>query len=285
MPERPERRAPRTTRLVVRRTERVTPHMIRIAAAPAEPGDLDRFADAPHTDAYVKVVFGLPGVSYPEPFDMATARELPREQWPVLRTYTVREVDRVAGEIVIDFVYHGDVGLAGPWAAAAKPGTELLVLGPGGAFAPDPSADWHLLAGDESALPAIATALSAVPAGAQVHALIEVADGAEEQKLSTEGDLRLRWVHRSTSGEDALVDAVRELEFPAGRVHAFVHGEAGSVRQLRRHLLDERGLSLDQLSISGYWRRGLDDEGYREIKKAMAEADAEADAARAPQRA
>src|SRR5882757_10226333 len=204
MPERPERRAPRTTRLVVRRTERVTPHMIRIAAAPAEPGDLDRFADAPHTDAYVKVVFGLPGVSYPEPFDMATARELPREQWPVLRTYTVREVDRVAGEIVIDFVYHGDVGLAGPWAAAAKPGTELLVLGPGGAYAPDPSADWHLLAGDESALPAIAAALAKIPSGAPVHALVEVDDPAEEQKLSTEGDLRPRWVHRSTSGEDPL---------------------------------------------------------------------------------
>jgi len=285
MPDRRERRAPRTTKLVVRRTEWVTPHLIRIVAAPSEPTDIDRFADSPHTDAYVKVVFRLPGVSYPEPFDMDTARELPREQWPTLRTYTLREVDRAAGELVIDFVYHGDVGLAGPWAAAAEPGTELLVLGPGGAYAPDPSADWHLLVGDESALPAIAAALAKIPSGAPVHALVEVDDPAEEQKLSTEGDLRPRWVHRSTSGEDPLVDAVRELEFPAGRVHAFVHGEAGSVRQLRRHLLDERGLSLDQLSISGYWRRGLDDEGYREVKRSMAEADAEADARQAPQRA
>jgi NADPH-dependent ferric siderophore reductase len=285
MPDRPERRAPRTTKLVVRRTEWVTPHLIRIVAAPEEPTDVDRFADSPHTDAYVKVVFRRPGVSYPEPFDMATARQLPREQWPTLRTYTLREVDRAAGELVIDFVYHGDAGLAGPWAAAAEPGTELLVLGPGGAYTPDPSADWHLLVGDESALPAIAATLAKIPSGAPVHALVEVDDPAEEQKLSTAGDLRLNWVHRSTLGEDALVDAVRKLEFPAGRVHAFVHGEAGSVRQLRRHLLDERGLTLDQLSISGYWRRGLDDESYREVKKSMAEADAEADARRTPQRA
>jgi len=283
MADRPERRAPRTTKLVVRRTERVTPHMIRIVAAPHEPGDFDRFADSPNADAYVKIVFRRPGVDYPEPFDMATARQLPREQWPTLRTYTVREVDRVEGEIIIDFVHHGDVGLAGPWAASAQPGTELLVLGPGGAYAPDPAADWHLLAGDESALPAIAAALAQIPAGTPVHALIEVADEAEEQKLTSQGDLRLSWVHRSTSGDDALVDAVRALEFPAGRAQAFVHGEASAVRQLRRHLLGERGLTIDQLSISGYWRRGMDDEAWREAKQAEAKADAEAE--RSPQRA
>src|SRR5579884_3761088 len=98
MSERPNRKAPRTTRLVVRRTERVTPHLIRVAAAPEVPGDLDRFV-SPHTDAYVKVVFRRPGVTYPEPFDMARVRaELPREQWPPLRTYTIRAVDRDAGE-------------------------------------------------------------------------------------------------------------------------------------------------------------------------------------------
>jgi NADPH-dependent ferric siderophore reductase len=273
MADRPERRAPRTTKLVVRRTEWATPHLIRIVAAPADPADLGRFADSPHTDAYVKVVFLQPGVAYPEPFDMATARtELPRHQWPTLRTYTLREVDRDAGEIVIDFVYHGDVGLAGPWAAGAEPGTEMLVLGPGGAYAPDPDAGWHLLVGDDSALPAIAAALAEIPAGAAVHAFVEVADAAEEQKLSTPGELHLRWVHRESSGDGALVEAVRALDFPEGRVHAFVHGEAGAVKDLRRHLLDERGLSTEQLSISGYWRRGFDDEAFRAAKQAEAQA-------------
>jgi NADPH-dependent ferric siderophore reductase len=273
MADRPERRAPRTTKLVVRRTEWPTPHLIRVVVAPADPADLDRFADHPYTDGYVKVVFPQPGVAYPEPFDMATARaELPRAQWPTLRTYTLREVDRDTGEIVIDFVYHGDVGLAGPWAASAEAGTELLVLGPGGAYAPDPEAGWHLLVGDESALPAIAAALAEIPADAPVHAFVEVSDAAEEQKLSTCGELNLRWVHRESSGDGALVEAVRALEFPEGRVHAFVHGEASAVKELRRHLVDDRGLSSDQLSISGYWRRGFDDEAFRAAKQAEAQA-------------
>ena len=47
---------------------------------------------------------------------------MPREQWPFTRTYTVRWVDPVAQELAIDFVIHGDEGLAGPWAASAQPG-------------------------------------------------------------------------------------------------------------------------------------------------------------------
>jgi NADPH-dependent ferric siderophore reductase len=264
MVDRPARKAPRTTKLVVWHTEHVTPHLIRITSAPSEPGDIERFAQSPHTDTYVKVVFGKPGVSYPEPFDMATARELPREQWPSVRTYTLREVRDA--EIVIDFVYHGEAGLAGPWAATARPGDELYVLGPGGAYSPDPAADWHLMIGDDSALPAITAALAKVPAGVPVHAFVEVEDAAEEQSPSTAGELRLTWLHR-TSGAD-LLDAVRAMDWPAGQVHAFVHGEAGTVTQLRRHLLSERGLSTEQLSISGYWRRGFDDETYREDKTA-----------------
>jgi NADPH-dependent ferric siderophore reductase len=271
MADRPAGRQRRTTKLVVRQSERVNPHLIRITAALADPAEFEPFAQTPHTDAYVKVVFRQPGVSYPEPFDMATARQLPREQWPALRTYTVREVRKDTAELVIDFVYHGDAGLAGPWAASAQPGSELLVLGPGGAYSPNPAADWHLMVGDDSALPAIVAALAKVPSGVPVHAFVEVDGPAEQQVLDTPGDLRLTWVHRNTGGD--LVDTVRAFEWPTGQVHAFVHGEAGAVKLLRRHLLDERGLSTDALSISGYWRRGFDDESYREAKRAEAESD------------
>ncbi len=260
-----------TTRLVVRGTERVTPHLIRVTAGTEDPADFAPFVDYPHTDAYVKVVFKQPGVAYPEPFEMASARaELPRERWPVLRSYTVREVDAAASELVIDFVYHGDAGLAGPWAAGARPGSELLVAGPGGNYSPDPTAAWHLLVGDDSALPAIAASLRRIPAGALVHAIIEVADPSERQELACAGDLRLSWLYRSESPEHgiALLDQLRALRFPAGRVHAFVHGEAGAIKELRRHLLNERDLDIDQLSISGYWRRGFDDEGHRAAKAA-----------------
>jgi NADPH-dependent ferric siderophore reductase len=253
---------------VVRRTDRLTPHLIRITAIPANPPEISRF-DIGHTDSYVKVIFRQPGVDYPEPLDMAQVRAaLPREQWPALRSYTVRSVDLQTAQIVIDFVYHGDEGVAGPWAAAAAPGSELLVLGPNGNYAPDATADWHLLVGDEAALPAIAASLLRVPAGAPVHAVIEVDGPEDEQDLPCPGDLRLDWLHRPDQPTDALIDHVRKLTFPPGRVHAFVHGEAGAVKQLRGHLREERGVLPEQLSISGYWRRGYDDEGHRALKAA-----------------
>lgn len=266
-----ERKSKPTTRLRVLRTERLTPHMIRVIAG----GDgLSGFRPNEFTDAYVKVVFPVPGVSYPEPFDLGVIQaEYPREQWPSLRSYTVRYFDAQAGELALDFVYHGDVGLAGPWAARAQPGDDLVLLGPGGAYAPDPEVDWHLLVGDESALPAIAASLEAIPAGAQADAFVLVADPAEEQNLVSKGDVRIHWLHRS-AGDD-LVAAVRALPFPPGIVQAFVHGEAGFVRQLRRYLLDECGMPRELLSVSGYWRRGKTDEEWRIEKAAERKAEEE----------
>lgn len=259
-----------TTRLVVRRATAVTPHLVRITAIPANPPEISRFVGTGYTDSYVKVIFRKDGVEYPEPFDMAQVRaELPREQWPTLRTYTLREVHPRSAEVVIDFVHHGDAGLAGPWAANARVGSELLVVGPGGGYSPDQDADWHLMVGDDAALPAISASLAQIPAGVPVHAVIEV-DGLEDhQDLECPGELRVDWLHRAEHTgnlEDLLVEHVRGLEFRPGRVQAFVHGETGSVRLLRRHLVGERGLTPAQLSISGYWRRGYDDESHRALK-------------------
>lgn len=250
------------TRLRVLRTQRLSPHMIRVVSG----GEgLATFTPNAFTDSYVKVLFPPPGVTYPESLDMKTLKaELPREHWPRQRTYTVRSFDPHAGELAIDFVHHGDAGLAGPWAASLVPGDEFLVAGPGGGYAPSAGADWHLFIGDESALPAIASSLEAVPAGAPVRAFLLVDDAAEQQPLATKGDAQVRWLHRS-AGDD-LVAAVRQADFPEGEVHAFVHGEAGFVRDLRGHLLDERGVRRDLLSISGYWRRGRDDEAWRAEK-------------------
>ena len=254
------------TQLTVTRTEAVTPAIRRVWF---HSDDLSAFAESGWTDRYVKLLVPRPGVAYPEPLDIDAVRAAhPREEWPALRTYTVRAFDPVAGELTIDFVHHGDAGLAGPWAAAAQPGDPLLLLGPGGAYAPDPTADWHLLVGDGSALPAIGAALERVPAGAPVHALVEVDTPADEQNLTTPGRLDLRWTHRDPTRPEQLVEALAALPFPAGRVHAFVHGEAGAVRAPRRHLLDERGVPRDDLSVSGYWRRGDDEEGYRVFKQA-----------------
>src|SRR5919198_2097459 len=129
----------RTTTLEVDHTEWLTPHMIRVVAGGP---DLAAFPDTPYTDRYVKLLFPRDGVSYPEPFDADTIRaEMPREHWPITRTYTLRAFDVARQLITIDFVYHGDEGFAGPWAASARPGDVLRLLGPGGAYAPDPDAD------------------------------------------------------------------------------------------------------------------------------------------------
>ncbi|WP_432121964.1 siderophore-interacting protein [Streptomyces sp. S1] len=266
MAEQPARRSPKATEARVVHTERITPHMVRLVLGGA---GLDGFDAGEYTDHYVKLLFAPGGVTYPEPFDMERIREeFPREQWPTTRTYTVRAWDPERRELTIDFVVHGDEGLAGPWAARAEAGDTVRFLGPGGGYAPDESADWHLLAGDESALPAIAAALERLPAGARAHAFVEIADAAEEQKLETAAGIDVTWLHRGDRpvGE-ALVEAVRALDFPAGDVHAFVHGEAGFVKDLRRHLRLDREVPRERLSISGYWRLGKSDEAWRAIKR------------------
>lgn len=224
---------------VVESTQRLTPHMVRVVLGG---DDLASFTPLEFTDQYVKLK--LAGRT---------------------RTYTVREWDAAAGRMTIDFVVHGDTGVAGPWALAAGPGDPIELAGPGGAYAPDPAADWHLLAGDEAVLPAIAAALQRIPEDVPVLVVVEVAGAGEEVPLSSPGDLRLRWLHRD-AGHPGLVEAVAALEFPAGAVCGFVHGEAGVVRELRRHLLADRGVPRDALSISGYWKRRLDDEAWRALK-------------------
>ncbi|OKJ96934.1 FAD-binding protein [Streptomyces sp. CB03234] len=266
MAEQPARKAPKAQEARVVRTERLTPHMVRIVLG----GEgLAGFAADEFTDHYIKLIFPAAGVTYPEPFDMARIREeFPREQWPTTRTYTVRAWDADQLELTVDFVVHGDEGLAGPWAARAQVGETVRFLGPGGGYAPDPAADWHLLVGDESALPAIAASLERLPEGAVGHAFIEVESQDEEQKIALPSGVELRWLHRGGRPVgDALLAAVRDLDFPPGDVHAFVHGEAGFVKDLRRHLRLERQVPRERLSISGYWRLGQTDEAWRAVKR------------------
>ncbi|MYX72775.1 siderophore-interacting protein [Streptomyces sp. SID3915] len=266
MAERPARRAPKAQGAQVVRTEQITPHMVRVVLG----GDgLADFALAGFTDHYIKLCFAPGGADYSHPFDMARIREeYPREQWPTTRTYTVRSWDPDAREMAVDFVVHGDEGLAGPWAARARPGDQVTFLGPGGGYVPEASADWHLLVGDESALPAIAASLEQMPAGAPVHAFVEVPDASEEQKLLTPDGVEVTWLHRGGRpvGE-LLTEAVKALEFPEGEVQAFVHGEAGFVKEIRRHLRLERQIPVQQLSISGYWRLGQNDDAWRAVKR------------------
>ena len=233
------------------------------------------FSAGAFTDEYVKLQLPAPGADYAAPFDVEEVRaRLPREKWPRTRTYTVRSWDPEADRLTIDFLVHGDKGVAGPWAAAAKVGDKLQLRGPGGAYSPDPDADWHLMVGDLSAVPAIAASLSRVPAGRPVRALLQVDGPGEELPMESPGELQVTWLHGSDA--EQLADALRALEFPAGSPDAFVHGEASAVRGVRRHLAVERGLDPAKMSASGYWKRTRTDEQWRGEKPVwnqLAEAD------------
>ncbi len=263
----------RTARVVeVRRTERLSASLVRVVVGgPALAG----FDATEHTDSYVKVVFVHPATPRPLPLagpgrvDVDAVRDAgPADRAPRMRSYTVRAFDPDALELALDFVVHGDAGVAGPWAAGAEVGDELLLMGPGGGYRPDPTAGRHLLVGDLSAVPAVAVALERLPADAVGDAVLESHGPADELDLAAPAGVRVQWVRDDQARPGGpLLDAVRALPW-TDDVHAFVHGEAGAVKQLRRYLRSERGMSLDRLSISGYWRRGDDDEGWRAGKRA-----------------
>jgi NADPH-dependent ferric siderophore reductase len=250
MTDRPRRPARPKIELEVLSTRRLSPHLVRLILG----GDgFAGFTSNAFTDRYVKVFFSPSG-----------------DEAPVTRTYTVREVNEAEQWLAVDFVVHGDEGLAGPWAASAAPGDRVVLTGPGGGYTPDPTADWHLLVGDESALPAIAAALEALPDDARGDAFVEVASPGDEVPLTAPAGVELHWVHRgpdTVGASSLLADAVAAAPWRDGRVHAFVHGERESVKALRDVVLYQRGVGRDQVSISGYWARGRAEDRFQAEKR------------------
>ncbi|BBX98833.1 siderophore-interacting protein [Mycobacterium lacus] len=267
-------------------TRQLTPHMVRVVLGSS---NFDAFAPSKFTDSYVKLVFLAEDISVsglPRPLTLDSFADLPPEKKPSVRTITVRHVDAAAREISLDIVMHGERGVAGQWAASAQPGQPIYLMGPGGAYAPDPAADWHLLAGDESALPAIAAALEALPAKAIGKAFIEVAGPDDVIPLTAPESVEVTWVYRGgradlvpddRAGDHApLIEAVTSSPWLPGRVHVFIHGEAQTVmHNLRPYIRKQRGVDAKcASSISGYWRRGHTDETFRRWKKELAAAEA-----------
>jgi NADPH-dependent ferric siderophore reductase len=256
----------------VLRCRRVTPRMQRITFGGP---DVARFAPvAP--DQHVKLFFPRrPGgpIDIPVmPDDGDVTRwysaylQMPDDERPWMRSYTIRAHDPDRAQIDIDFVLHGaddgsGDGHAGPasaWAATAAPGERLGMLGPQVSYLRKPGEHtWKLIVGDETALPAIGALLESLGAQERALVFVEVQDAAEEQRLVSPGQVDLHWLHRGAlapGASTALVDAVRAADFPAGPVFAWIAGEASGVRALRRHLVGERGLERRAVAFTGYWR-------------------------------
>jgi len=246
--------------LEVRRVADVTPQMRRITLGGAE------FDGIPEGVNVKLLLPPRPGVALELPLRTAEGRPLWPEgdRKPVVRTYTARRIDRDAGEMDVDFVLHGDEGVASGWAARARPGDVIGVGGPGGRTVLP--ADWYLLAGDHTALPAISRILETLPGNVRGEALVEIPDRTEEQPLVHPPGMTLRWLHRN--GAEAgtttlLVDAVRAMIWPAeGRPFVWVGAESAAARAIRAHVRDTVGIDKRSMLVIGYWKRGVTETEY-----------------------
>ncbi|GAB3166889.1 siderophore-interacting protein [Amycolatopsis stemonae] len=243
----------------------VTPHTVRVTFS------AESFRDVPAgpPDQYVKVFFPLPGQETPVLPETGsdvlswyrTYLAMPDDVRPPMRTYTVRAHRREAAEIDVDFVLHGDDGPASAWASRVAPGDRVAFLGPHGLYAAPAECDWQLLVGDETALPAIGAIVERLPAGTRASVYVELSDRAERQTFETRGAVEVHWVVRGARPVGtALLDAVRGAAFPGGTPYAWVSGEAGVVKQVRRHLVREREVDKRLICFTGYWRQGVSEE-------------------------
>jgi NADPH-dependent ferric siderophore reductase len=261
------RRAPRPqATLSVSETEWISPHIVRVTAG----GDgFANFRPNDFTDKYVKIHFVDPALGLTPPYDLDGLRaSLPPESRPVTRTYTVRQLDIEAQWLAIDFVVHGAEGIAAPWAAGAKPGDQLTLSGASGAYAPDINDDWHLFIGDESAIPAISSALEALPDDARGIAYLETHDADGPMKLAAPDGVELIWLGRGEPGTEPhlLASAVTQGRWLDGRVGVFAHGERESMKAVRA-ALKSRDLAGGQLSLSGYWAYGRTEDRFQAEKR------------------
>jgi NADPH-dependent ferric siderophore reductase len=198
----------------------------------------------------------------------------PGARRPISRTFTVRRFDPEGLELEIDIARHD--GSAAVWSVRARVGEVVGIAGPTGGYEPAANGGLHLIAGDEAALPAIATLLERLPAGARARVLVEVADASARLALDSRADAEVRWLDRGHAPGAppgaVLVHAVRELPWPGEPVQVWAAGEALAMRAIRRFLRDDVGLPRERYQVVGYWRDELSEDQAIEAHLAAQEA-------------
>ncbi len=261
-PRRVRREPPSFRRVAVRRVERRSPRLVRITLGGPELEGLTVEQPA----ASVRLL--LPSSGTQElvvPSWNGNEFLLPDGSRPTIRTFTPRRVDPAALELDVEIVVHGG-GAASEWAEAAEAGDPAAVSGPGRGYAVGEDAPAFLLAGDETAVPAISQLLEVLPADRPVAVHVEVARPDARLAMPEHPGASVEW-HDLPPGSplgDALVDAVAGADI-AGESRVWAAGEAAAVQRIRRHLLEERGMPRAQASVRGYWKHGRtggpDDDG------------------------
>ncbi|MEL3951181.1 siderophore-interacting protein [Streptomyces sp. LNU-CPARS28] len=251
----------------VLRTERLTPSMVRVAFGGSDVAEMASGG----RDQRVKVFLPQPGQSAPvmpdtdSPDWYAAWRDLDPGVRGIMRTYTIRELRRDPHELIVDFAVHAPApdapsteGPASRWARTARPGTRVGVLASveeenaAYDFRPPADTDWILLTGDESALPAVAGILEALPPSTRALVFLELHDPADRQELLTKADADITWL----TGEGTTTAAIRAADLPTGAPYAWIAGESATVKAVRRHLVTDRGFDRKRIKFTGYWRKG-----------------------------
>ena len=249
------------------RTLRLSPHVVRVTLG--GPGLSGMTSGG--LDQRVKVLFPLPGQQAPclpvDEFDYPAVRAMPDEVRPKMRTYTVRAHRADCGEADIDFVLHGDAGPGSAFASRARPGDQVCLYAPNSQYAHparlggveyrlDQLRGRTLIVGDETALPAIASIVESLPAAVHAKVCVEVPGVSDSQVFEAAANVDVTWVSRRSAPGSAAVEAVRETSLPGEDWYAWVAGESGMVKAVRRHLVRERGLDRRAVTFMGYWKRG-----------------------------
>ncbi|NJP88507.1 siderophore-interacting protein [Nonomuraea sp. FMUSA5-5] len=248
--------------LEVVRNTRLSPHFTTVTLGGPQ---LERLRPTGF-DQTVRLFFprdGQPGLTMPTLSNEAWMAQVllqPKSRRPWVRNYTIRRARPEANEVDIEFVLHGDASPASAWAQRARPGDPAGIFDMGISYLPPAGAAWHLLAGDESALPAILAILDSAPASLVAEVFLEVPSSADiRTDVTAPEGARIHWLPRDGSGAipGALaLETVKRASLPDGRFYTWVAGESRLATGLRRHLVNERGAAKGDVAFFGYWRHG-----------------------------
>lgn len=245
------RQPPPFRQLVVRRTQALTPRMMSVVFAGP---DLADFA-VNEPAASVRLLIPSPGTDeLVIPTWNGNEFLLPDGTRPAIRTFTPRRFDEGALELQLDMVIH-EGGVASAWAEAAIPGRPAALSGPGRGYTIDPNAPQFLVAGDETAIPAMAQLLEHIPPTVPVLVHAEIAHRDARLKLPEHPLAVVEW-HELPGGAapgDAVVAAVKSAAI-AEDCRIWCAGEAAAMHRIRTHLFKDRELPRSQATVRGYWK-------------------------------
>lgn len=253
--------------LTVKRKVYITPHYIRVFLT----GNVKAIANntvGMHNKIFIPPK-GLNEIYFPE-FDTNKRQWIyPSEQFrPIVRTYTLRGIDLINNEIWIDFVAHGDEGIASAWAISATEGDILGLAMKDKRKVLYPKVKNYILVGDATAIPVISAILEDLPPDATGHCIIEVHGKEDEQHLHTKADMLFHWLHNNNPYQGStLNEAVNKLTLPHKDRYFFAAGEFSSIKKIRNYLKNEKEWQREEMSVISYWKAGESEENSVALRR------------------